>query len=61
MARAWRIEFEGALYHVFSRGNEKQDTEALLSQFVNVKDKHIAYREAAQKYSKEERWIWEEL
>jgi REP element-mobilizing transposase RayT len=22
MARAWRIEFEGALYHVFSRGNE---------------------------------------
>jgi len=25
MARAWRIEYEGALYHVLSRGNEKQN------------------------------------
>ncbi|MBT8352594.1 MAG: transposase [Deltaproteobacteria bacterium] len=25
MARAWRIEFEGALYHVLSRGNGRQD------------------------------------
>jgi glutathione synthase/RimK-type ligase-like ATP-grasp enzyme len=25
MARAWRIEHEGALYHVLSRGNESQD------------------------------------
>jgi|WetSurSiteA1Bulk_404760.scaffolds.fasta_scaffold38041_2 putative transposase len=25
MARAWRIEFEGALYHVVSRGNDRQD------------------------------------
>ena len=24
MARAWRIEFDGALYHVLSRGNEQQ-------------------------------------
>jgi REP element-mobilizing transposase RayT len=24
MTRAWRIEYEGALYHVFSRGNEKK-------------------------------------
>ena len=24
MARAWRIEYEGALYHVFSRGNEQR-------------------------------------
>jgi putative transposase len=24
MARAWRIEFEGALYHVLSRGNQRQ-------------------------------------
>ena len=23
MARAWRIEYEGALYHVLSRGNER--------------------------------------
>jgi len=25
MARAWRIEYEGALYHVLSRGNDRQD------------------------------------
>jgi REP element-mobilizing transposase RayT len=25
MARAWRIEFEGAYYHVLSRGNERRD------------------------------------
>ena len=25
MGRAWRIEFEGAFYHVLSRGNEKRD------------------------------------
>jgi REP element-mobilizing transposase RayT len=25
MGRAWRIEFEGALYHILSRGNEQRD------------------------------------
>ena len=25
MSRAWRIEYEGALYHVLSRGNERHD------------------------------------
>ena len=25
MARQWRIEYEGALYHVMSRGNEGRD------------------------------------
>ncbi|MFC1829319.1 transposase [Thermodesulfobacteriota bacterium] len=25
MARPWRIEYEGALYHILSRGNQKQD------------------------------------
>ena len=25
MARAWRIEYDDALYHVLSRGNEQQD------------------------------------
>ncbi len=25
MTRAWRIEYEGALYHVLSRGNERRD------------------------------------
>ena len=25
MSRPWRIEFEEALYHIFSRGNEQRD------------------------------------
>jgi len=25
MGRAWRIEYEGGLCHVFSRGNEQKD------------------------------------
>ena len=25
MSRPWRIEYEGALYHVLSRGNEQRD------------------------------------
>jgi putative transposase len=25
MARAWRIEYKGALYHVLSRGNQRGD------------------------------------
>jgi len=25
MARAWRIEYEGAYYHLLSRGNERRD------------------------------------
>jgi len=25
MARPWRIEFEGALYHILSLGNQRQD------------------------------------
>jgi hypothetical protein len=24
MSRSWRIEFDGALYHVLSRGNDQQ-------------------------------------
>ena len=36
-------------------------TELILSQFLNVADRNLAYREAAQKYSKEEQRIWEDL
>ena len=25
MGRAWRIEYDGALYHILSRGNEQKD------------------------------------
>jgi len=37
------------------------NTELLLSQFLNVASRNLAYREAAQKYSKEEQRIWEDL
>ena len=35
MARPWRIEYEGAYYHVFSRGNEGRDI------FYDNKDRRI--------------------
>jgi len=35
MGRAWRIEFEGALYHVMSRGNEGNDI------FIEDKDREV--------------------
>ena len=35
MARPWRIQYEGALYHVFSRGNNQQDI------FVADDDRHL--------------------
>jgi hypothetical protein len=31
----WRIEYEGALYHVFSRGNNQQDI------FVTDDDRYL--------------------
>ena len=35
MARRWRIEYEGALYRVFSRGNNQQDI------FVTDDDRYL--------------------
>jgi putative transposase len=37
------------------------NTSIIISQFVNVKDPHRAYREKMQKYSKEEQRVWEDL
>ena len=34
MSRPWRIEYEGALYHLLSRGNERGDI------FTNDKDRN---------------------
>ncbi len=33
MSRPWRIEYEGALYHLLSRGNERSDI------FIDEKDR----------------------
>jgi len=35
VARPWRIEYEGVLYHVFSRGNYQQDI------FLTDDDRHL--------------------
>jgi len=35
MSRAWRIEYEGALYHLLSRGNERRDI------FEDLKDRNV--------------------
>jgi putative transposase len=34
MSRPWRIEYEGALYHLLSRGNERSDI------FMSGKDRN---------------------
>jgi putative transposase len=48
-------------YAYAERAKKWLNTELILSQFLNVADIHLAYREAAQKYSKEEQRIWEDL
>jgi REP element-mobilizing transposase RayT len=50
-----------ANYGYGKKGPGWLNTELLLSQFVNVDDPHRAYRQAAQKYSKEEHLLWEDL
>ncbi len=35
MVRQWRISFAGALYHIMSRGNGRQDI------FLSDKDRHL--------------------
>ena len=42
MARPWRIQYEGAFYHVFSRGNNQQDI------FVTDDDRHLFLDTVAQ-------------
>ena len=44
MARQWRIEYPGALYHVLSRGNGRQDI------FLSDKDRHL-FLELVQEFS----------
>jgi putative transposase len=51
-------------YRAYAYDDQKTkwlNTELLLSQFLNVADRHQAYREAAQKYAKEGERIWEDL
>jgi REP element-mobilizing transposase RayT len=51
-------------YANYAYGKKAPDwlnTKLLLSHFRNAEDAHRAYRQAAQKYSKEEHRIWEDL
>ena len=51
-------------YRAYAYGNVISkwfNTKVMLSQLRNVADKHKAYQEHAQKYSKEEQRLWEDL
>jgi putative transposase len=51
-------------YLAYAYGKNKQtwlNTDVILSQFINVDNVHKAYRENAQKYSREEQRLWEDL
>ncbi len=58
------IDYRWSSYAKYAYGKKEPDwlnTELILSQFVNVVDPHRAYRQTAQKYSKEEHLLWEDL
>ena len=57
-------DYKWSSYSHYAHGKSRQhwvDTEEILSQFRNVKDRHQAYRESMQKYAKEEQRVWEDL
>ena len=57
-------DYDWSTYKVYAYGKSHQNwlkTNAILSQFKNVKDPHQAYRENVQKYSKEQPGVWEDL
>jgi len=57
-------DYKWSSYRAYAYGKRHQswlNTNVILSQFVNVKDQHQAYRENIQKYSKEEQRVWEDL
>jgi REP element-mobilizing transposase RayT len=57
-------DYRWSSYPVYAYGRRAPDwlnTDLLLSQFVNAADPHLAYRQAAQAYSKEEERLWEDF
>ena len=50
MSRPWRIEYEGALYHLLSRGNERNDI------FIDDKDRSGFFEAVGNRQT-----IWVEL
>jgi hypothetical protein len=57
-------DYKWSSYRAYAYGRGHQNwlnTNVILSQFINVKDQHQAYRENMQKYTKEEQRVWEDL
>jgi len=57
-------EYKWSSYRAYAYGAKTYqwlDTELILAQFLNTPDRHRAYRQAAQKYAREERHIWNDL
>lgn len=57
-------DYKWSSYRAYAYGKSHQNwlnRNVILSQFMNVKDQHQAYRENIQKYSKEEQRVWEDL
>ena len=57
-------DYKWSSYRAYAYAKSHQNwlnTNVILSQFINVKDQHQAYRENIQKYSKEEQRVWEDL
>lgn len=57
-------DFKWSSYRAYAYGKFHQNwlnTDVILSQFINVKDQHQAYRKNIQKYAKEEQRVWEDL
>jgi REP element-mobilizing transposase RayT len=57
-------DYKWSSYRSYAYGTSHQswlNTNVILTQFMNVKDQHHAYRENMQKYSKEEQRVWEDL
>jgi len=57
-------DYRWSSYRAYAYGQpppEWLNTELILSQLVNAKDRHKAYRENTQKYAKEEGRLWEDL
>ena len=58
------VSYQWSSYRAYAYGENKPkwlNTDIILTQFINVEDKHRAYRENAQSYSKEEQRLWEDL
>jgi REP element-mobilizing transposase RayT len=58
------VDYRWSSYPTYAYGRKAPEwlsTDLLLSQFVNAADPHLAYRQAAQAYCREEERLWEDF